>query len=115
MPESRWRYVYMESVVMSWKEAIITIAIFSTLLLMMLVTVARAEEPSMQDTVTIKSIPQWIMANNPPCKEENKQYQYYSKLATDGNDCWRYRRWICDGKEGIDVEHLPLNFCKRAK
>lgn len=95
------------------RYAIITIAIFGTLLLACVAAVS-AEEPIMTGTTQINSIPEWIMQNNPPCEEWQKLYSDYSKLATDGQTCWRYRPWIClpTGAEGVDVEHLPLNFCR---
>lgn len=79
-------------------------------------SISFAEEPIMRDTSPIQSIPEWIMSNNPPCNEWEKQYTgFYSKLATDGLTCWRYRPWICTdlNLEGIDVEYLPLEWCQQ--
>lgn len=98
------------------RYALIVITIFGALLLL-LTRVVSAEEPIMTGTTQINSIPDWIMQNNPPCDEWEKVYAEYSKLATDGQTCWRYRPWICimTGAEGVDVEHLPLQFCRKGE
>ena len=78
-------------------------------------TVVRAEEPIMLSTQDNLTISQWIIINNPPCEDWNKQYTGYSKLATDPNkECKRYRPWVCisSGNEGVDIEPLPYSFCK---
>lgn len=98
------------------KKALIVI-IFSCILLLGIVAVAKATEPEMRTTLPVISIPEWIAANNPPCDENAKLFQLYSKLATDGKTCWRYRPWVCisTGNEGVDVEHLPLPFCQSVR
>jgi hypothetical protein len=100
------------------KYALLTITIFGLLLLMGVYTVANSTEPATIYYTTngnevISSIPEWVNSHNDTCRPEQKIFQVYSKMATDGTTCWRYRPWVCvDGGEGVDVEHLPLNFCR---
>jgi len=100
------------------KQALITISVFASILLMGMIAVARSADTLEYTTngADVIGVEQFIISQNPPCNEWEKVFAPYDKLSLgQKNNCKRYRTWWCKptGQEGVDIEHLPLEFCKQ--
>lgn len=102
------------------RYALIAIFIFGTLLLLGLCAVAKAADTLYYTTNGLSplntDVETFIKSQNPLCNEWEKVYLPYDRLKLgDKRNCKRYRTWWCKptGQEGVDIEHLPLDFCKQ--
>lgn len=101
------------------KYALITIAIFSFILLLGIVAVAKATEPATiyYTTGGVEVIEQLLFQSS--CPENSRRWlQDNRKRASDGTICHRWRPFRCtvpdergEYVEDAVLEELPLSFC----